>query len=255
VIGELMALDYREIAGVLRDELDSGLYSRGSVFPTGPEIAARFKVSQGTANLAMNVLRTDGRIRMKRGRNTIVNPVPVITRDAVGRQRAGTREAGGARGAFDAELRQAGLEPRTTSEPGRAVPPAGVAAALGIPEETEAVYRRRLMYAGPDPVQLATSWLPADIASGTPIEETDPGPGGIYSRLRDLGHAPADFTEEVAVRGPCEDEADALELDPDHRVYDITRTVADGQGRVVEVNKIVLPTHQWRLVFRWRAEG
>jgi GntR family transcriptional regulator len=249
-----MALDYREIAAVLRDELDAGLYPRRAVFPTGPEIAARFKVSQGTANLAMNLLRTDGRIRMKRGRNTIVNPVPVITRDAVSRQRPGAREAAGARGAFDAELREAGLEPRTTSEPGRAVPTADVAAALGIPEGTEAVYRRRLMYAGPDPVQLATSWLPADIAGGTPIEAADPGPGGIYSRLRDLGHAPADFTEEVAVRGPGEEEADALGLDPDHRVYDITRTVADGQARVIEVNKIVLPAYQWRLVYRWGAE-
>lgn len=250
-----VALDYREIAAVLRQEIDADAYPRGSVFPTGPELAARFKVSQGTANLAMNELRSEGRIRTKRGRGTIVNPVPVIRRDAVGRQRPGPREAAGSRGAFDAELRAAGLEPRSESEPGRAVPPAEVAAALGIPEGTEAVYRRRRMYAGSEPVQLATSWLPADIAAGTPIEQADPGPGGIYSRLAHLGHAPDDFAEEIAVRVPRPDEAGELELDPDHRVYDITRTVVDSQDRVVEVNKLVLPTHLWVLVYRWHADG
>jgi len=249
-----MALDYREIAAVLREEIAAGAYPPGGVFPTGPELAARFKVSQGTANLAMNELRSEGHIRTKRGRGTVVNPVPAIRRDAAGRQRPGAREAAGSRGAFDAELRAAGLEPRTESEPGRAVPPADVAAVLGIPEGTEAVYRRRRMYAGSEPVQLATSWLPADIAAGTPIEEPDPGPGGIYSRLAGLGHAPASYTEEVKVRVPLTAEADQLELDPDHRVYAITRTVADGQDRVVEVSKIVLPAHLWVLVYRWRAE-
>jgi GntR family transcriptional regulator len=250
-----MAADYREIAAVLRDEIASGLYPRASQFPTGPDIAERWKVSTATANLAMGELRREGLIRTKRGRGTIVNPVPVITRDASGRQHREAREAAGARGAFDAELRAAGLEPRTDSEPGRAVPPGDVAALLGIPEAQQAVFRRRLMYAGDYPVQLATSWLPLDIAGGTQIEEADTGPGGIYSRLADLGHAPADYTEALVERVPSGAEAEDLELDPDHRVYDITRTAVDSQGRVVEVNKITLPAHQWKLVFRWPAEN
>jgi GntR family transcriptional regulator len=249
-----MAADYREIAAVLREEIASGVYPPGSRFPTGPELAARWRVSQGTANLAMNYLRSEGLIRTKRGRGTIINPVPVILRDASGRQRREARESGGARGAFDAELRRAGLEPRTDSEPGRAVPPAEVAAALGIPEGVEAIYRRRRMYAADGPVQLATSWIPADIAAGTAIEEADPGPGGIYSRLADAGHAPAEFTEEIRVRVPDDGEANALDLDSDHRVYAITRTARDSQGRAVEVNLIVMPAHQWTLAYTWPAE-
>lgn len=249
-----MAADYREIAATLREEIASGQYPPGSPFPTGPELAARWGVSQGTVNLAMSVLRSEGLIRTKRGRGTIVNPVPVIRRDAAGRQRREAREAEGARGAFDAELRAAGLEPRTETEPGRAVPPADVAAALGIPEGTEAVYRRRRMYAGSEPIQLATSWIPADIAAGIPIEQADSGPGGIYSRLADAGHAPARFTEEIRVRVPEDGEPDDLGIDPDHRVYAITRTAYDGQGRAVEVNMIVMPTHQWTLTYSWPAE-
>ena len=110
------------------------------------------------------------------------------------------------------------------------------------------------MLAGDWPVQVATSWIPAVIADGTPIAEPDTGPGGIYSRLADLGHAPARFTEEVRVRVPDDDEVAALGIDPDHRVYTIIRTAADREGRAVEVNTIVMPTHQWTLAYTWQAE-
>ena len=110
------------------------------------------------------------------------------------------------------------------------------------------------MFAGDWPVQVATSWIPAEIADGTPIAEPDTGSGGIYSRLADLGHAPAQFTEEVRVRVPDDDEVTALSIDPDHRVYTITRVAADRADRPVEVNTIVMPTHQWTLAYTWQAE-
>jgi GntR family transcriptional regulator len=236
----------------LREEIVSGVYS--SAVPAGPELAARFGVSESTINRALSQLRSEGLVRTQQGRGTVVNPVPVIRRDAVARQRAGTRESSGSRGAFDAELRAAGLDPRTETETGHAVPPPAVARLLGIPENTEAVYRKRRMYAGAEPVQLATSWIPAGIADGTPIARPDTGPGGTYSRLAELGHAPAQFTEEVSVKVPDEEEVSALGIDPDHRVYAITRTAADAAGRMVEVNMIVMPTHQWTLRYTWLAE-
>jgi GntR family transcriptional regulator len=243
---------YGQIVSTLREEIVSGVYS--PAVPAGPELAARFGVSESTINRALSQLRSEGLVRTQQGRGTVVNPVPVIRRDAVARQRAGTRESDGSRGAFDAELRAAGLDPRTETETGHAVPPPAVASLLGVPEDAEAVYRKRRMYAGAEPVQLATSWIPADIADDTPIAGPDTGPGGTYSRLAELGHAPAQFTEEVGVKVPDDDEVSALGIDPDHRVYAITRTVADAAGRVVEVNMIVMPTHQWTLRYSWLAE-
>lgn len=247
-----MGAGYGQIVSTLREEIVSGVYS--SAVPAGPELAARFGVSESTINRAFSQLRSEGLVRTQQGRGTVVNPVPVIRRDAVARQRAGTRESGGSRGAFDAELRAAGLDPRTETETGHAVPPAAVAGLLGIPEGTEAVYRKRRMYAGAEPVQLAASWIPAGIADGTPIARPDTGPGGTYSRLAELGHALAQFTEEVSVKVPDDEEASALGIDPDHRVYAITRTAADATGRMVEVNMIVMPTHQWTLRYTWLAE-
>jgi hypothetical protein len=34
------------------------------------------------------------------------------------------------------------------------------------------------------------------------MAERDTGPGGIYSRLADIGHGPARFTEDVSARMP-----------------------------------------------------
>lgn len=248
-----MAASYGQIVTTLREEIVSGLYA--AALPPGAELASRFGVSESTINRALSQLRSEGLVRTQQGRGTTVNPVPVIRRDAVGRQRVGTRESGGSRGAFDAELRAAGMDPRTDVDVGRAVPPGSVARLLDIPEGTEAVYRKRRMFAGDWPVQVATSWIPADLAVGTQIAERDTGPGGIYSRLADLGHAPAEFTEEVRVRVPGDEEVTALGIDPDHRVYTITRVASDRSGRVVEVNSIVLPTHQWTLTYAWQAEG
>lgn len=247
-----MAASYGQIVTTLREEVVSGLYT--AAVPPGAELAARFGVSESTINRALSQLRSEGLVRTQQGRGTTVNPVPVIRRDAVARQRTGARESGGSRGAFDAELRAAGLDPRTEVEVGRAVPPDSIARLLDTPEGAEAIYRKRRMYAGTWPVQMATSWIPVSIADGTPIAEHDTGPGGIYSRLSDLGHAPAEFTEEVRVRVPDDEEAAALGIDPDHRVYTITRVACDRAGRPVEVNTIVMPTHQWTLAYTWSAE-
>jgi GntR family transcriptional regulator len=110
------------------------------------------------------------------------------------------------------------------------------------------------MYANDIPVQLATSYLPLDIVAGTALAGTDPGPGGIYSRLADLGHAPATYAETARVRPPDEDEARFLRMDPDQRVVTIQRTARTAAGRIVEVNAITLPAHQWELFYEWSAE-
>ena len=49
---------------------------------------------------------------------------------------------------------------------------------------------------------MATSWLPLDLVEGTPIVEANPGPGGIYARLEDMGHHLERFTEDVSAHMP-----------------------------------------------------
>lgn len=246
---------YRQVVDELRRRVRVGQYQPGSALPAEPELAEEFGVSRSLVNRALSVLRTEGWVRPERGRGTTVNPLPVLRRSTIARQGRAAREAGAARGAFAAEVAAAGFSPRSNSAVREIPAPDDIAAELGIEPGAPAIERRRVMYADNIPVQVAVSWLPASIAAGTPIAQQDPGPGGIYSRLADIGHAPARFRELTRVRTPDDGEARALHLDGDHRVYEITRTARDADGLVVEVNRIVLAAHQWELETEWVAEN
>lgn len=243
---------YRQLADLLRDAIERGQYAPGSALESESEMATRYGVDRRTVNRAVLTLRAEGLVRVERGRGTIVRELPLIRRDAANRQRI--REEAGARGAFQAEMERLGLVTRSDVEIAELPAPADIAALLAIDAGTSALTRRRQMYASNVPVQLATSWLPLDIAAGTQLAEADTGPGGTYSRLADLGHAPATFAETVRVRPPNDNEARLLRMDTEQRVIAIRRIARDGTGRVVEVNDIALPAHQWELAYEWPAE-
>jgi len=248
-----MPVSYGQIVASIREAIASGRYQPGSTLPAEPELAAEFGVSRSTVNRALSLLRSEGLVRPQQGRGTVVTYGPAIRRDAAARQQRGMREHGGSRGAFDAELRRLGLEPRSEVEVGRGSPPSAVSEVLGTGGDV--VFRRRKMYASGEPVQLATSYVPLALAEGSPIAERDTGPGGLYSRLADLGHGPVRFTEVVQVRTPDDDEAEFLQIDPDQRVYEITRIARDSAGRAVEICMHVLATHRWELAYEWPAES
>ena len=246
--------EYMQVADAIRTAIEAGEWPAGSQIPAEPELAAKYGTTRATVNRALSVLRAEGLVRPQQGRGTTVRQLPVLHRDAARRQRRDVREEGSARGAFDAELRALGYVPRSDVTVGEVPAPAAVAELLGVAEAAPVLARRREMYANDLPVQMATSYIPLDIAAGTAIAETDPGPGGVYSRLAELGHAPADFAETVQVRPPTNAEARFLQMDLDQRVIAIRRTACTAAGRVVEVNEITLPAHQWELLYEWTAE-
>ncbi|MGI9006997.1 MAG: GntR family transcriptional regulator [Streptosporangiaceae bacterium] len=245
---------YRQLADLIRNAIEAGEYRPGSELPPEDQLAAEHGVSRATVNRAMLILRGEGVVRVVRGRGTVVRELPVLRRDGISRQRTEVRESGQSRGAFQGELARLGLAARSDVEVAEQGAPADIAGLLAIETGAEVVIRRRRMYAGDVPVQLATSYLPYALAAGTPLAEADPGPGGIYSRLGELGHAPAGFSESVRVRLPESDEAAFLVLDAEQRVLALRRIARTRAGEVVEVNDIVLPAHQWELHYEWQAD-
>ncbi len=265
-----MPLGYRAIAAELRARIERGEYAPGSRIPAEDALTGEFDVSRQTVNKALLQLRAEGLVRVERGIGTIVRELPVLTSRRVSRQQVAQREEAGARGAFQAELAELGYETRSEVEVTAERAPARVMQVFGLDEVPEgrsrkrdlrrqdkghmAVVRSRKMFAGDVPVQIATGYYPADIAEGTPVEDRDTGAGGTYSRLAELGHAPATFSERVMVRMADEAEASFLRLDTEQRVYEVERVARDDRGRAVEVNVIVMPAHQWELVYEWAAE-
>jgi GntR family transcriptional regulator len=117
---------------------------------------------------------------------------------------------------------------------------ARIAEALGIRRGTPVILRRRHYALNGKPVLMADSYIPADLADGTPIAEVDTGGGGIYARLDDIGHGPVRFKEEVRARMPLRTEASLLRLDPGTPVICIVRSAFDAEGRIVEINEMTL---------------
>ena len=85
--------------------------------------------------------------------------------------------------------------------------------------------------------------------SGSPITEPDTGPGGIYARLRDLGHEPTQFREDFRARMPEPTEAEELGLGPGTPIVEIVRTAYTSDGQAVEVNEMVADASAY--VFRY----
>lgn len=103
------------------------------------------------------------------------------------------------------------------------------------------------MFADDQPVQIARSRLPLMLVEGTPIAEPNTGPGGIYARLADIGHAPERFAEVVTSRMPKPEESSALQLAEGTPVRLVTRVAYDTGGRPVEVNSMVLAADRYEL--------
>jgi GntR family transcriptional regulator len=141
------------------------------------------------AGATVHYMRADRRNHAAIGAAARGLRLPLIRRDAVARRRI--RETADARGAFQAELERLGLTARSDVEISKAEAAADIAELLAVKPGTKVLTRRRRMYANDIPLQLAVSYLPLDIANGTALTEADTGPGGTYSRLAGLGHAPA----------------------------------------------------------------
>ena len=238
-----------QVAAALRAAISAGDYPRGSRLPSEDTLAAEYGVARPTINAAERILRAEGLIRTERGRGTIVTEIPVITRQAATRYARSVREGGQNRGAFDAEIRSLGYQPHVDVVVSTAQAPPDVAEALQLERGAAVVVRERRMYADGVPVQFATSYIPADIAAGTQIAEPDSGPGGIMSRMAELGYAQARITETVRVRPPGGEERAFMRLDKGQAVLEIWHVGWTEAGRPVEVCVHVLPAWQWRLSY------
>lgn len=244
---------YRQIAGQLRAAIEAGEYAPGAMLPPETELAKRYGVARGVVNQAVRLLRAWGLVKVQRGVGTIVNPIPVINRHATARYSAEARERAGAHGAFDSEIRSLGMTPRSDTEVATIPAPADVAAALELEPGAPVIVRRRQMYADDQPIQLAPSYIPADIGAGTALEQVDSGPGGIISRFKDLGYEQVRITETVRSRPATPEETAFLGLDEGQSVMEIWHIGWTREGRPVELAVHSVAAGQWAFTYEFAA--
>jgi GntR family transcriptional regulator len=158
---------YRQIKGLITQELQAGAWKPGEAIPSELELAARFKVSQGTVRKAIDELAADNLLVRRQGKGTFVAThseqqiqyrfLRLTPNDGVPR--------GMARRLLDCRRQRA---------------PADVARALGIRSGDAVVQLRRLLLADGRPVVLDEIWLPGTLFRGLSAERLADYKGPMY---------------------------------------------------------------------------
>lgn len=237
---------YRRIVDDLRELIRTEQLGEGDQLPSQPALVRQYGTTRMTVSKAIAALVAEGLVTTRVGSGAYVRRFRRIRRSSPQRLAAAWWGAGHA--VHDADT---GGRPRSVGiRVDEAEAPPEVAEAMGLAPDTVAVRRRRRFVVDDDqPVQLATSWYPADIARGTRIAEPDTGPGGSPARLAEAGHAPARHRERLRVRMPWPSEREELQLGPGTPVAHIVRQSYDDDGRCVEVTEMVLDGSAYELEY------
>ncbi|MFE2297933.1 UTRA domain-containing protein [Streptomyces sp. NPDC059445] len=140
--------------------------------------------------------------------------------------------------AWTEEAQQRGGQQLT--EVAEVAPPPEVAAALSLEQGAKAAVRRRLILLDGEPIELADSYYPLEIARGTALLETKKIKGGAPTLLAQLGYAPSHVTEDLELREPIPLERAALSLPQGSSVLTLLRTTKTQDGIPYEVQLMVM---------------
>jgi GntR family transcriptional regulator len=244
---------FRQIADHLRDAVSFGRLREGDQLPSETQLMGHYGVTRMTIRQALGILKAEGLVVAEHGRGVFVRRRPPVRR--LGSDRFARRHRERGKAAFLADAETAGGEPGVDEiEVTEEQPSPTVAGRLGLRRRERVVARRRRYLIDGHPVELATSFVPASIARGTPISQPNSGPGGIYARLEELGYRLDHFDEEIRSRMPRPDEAARLTLANGVPVFELVRTAYDNSGRAVEVCETIMSADSYVLEYRLQAE-
>jgi GntR family transcriptional regulator len=158
---------YRQIKGLITGSLQSGEWKPGEAIPSEMELAARFKVSQGTVRKAIDELATENLLVRRQGKGTFVA--------THAEERTQTR--------FLRLVPDDGVpEDRTRRflDCRRMRAPAEIARALDLKSGDAAIQVKRLLSYRGTPVVLDDIWLPGALFKGLTAERLSDYSGPLY---------------------------------------------------------------------------
>lgn len=158
---------YQQIKGLILRGLQSGEWKPGAVIPSELELAARFKVSQGTVRKAIDELAAEHLLVRRQGKGTFV---ATHAEEKIQYRFLRLKADDGAAAPLQRRL----LECR------RMRAPAEVARSLDLKAGENAVQVRRLLLADGRPVVLDDIWLPGSLFKGLTTDKLAGYRGPMY---------------------------------------------------------------------------
>ncbi|MCW5636160.1 MAG: GntR family transcriptional regulator [Rubrivivax sp.] len=227
---------YQQIKSLLLRSLQLGEWQPGQPIPSEMELAARYKVSQGTVRKAIDEMAAENLVVRRQGKGTFV-----ATHAEEGTRYRFLRLAPDAGGA--AQLRRRLLDCR------RMRSTEDVAAALQLPAGEPVVEVRRLLLDGDRPVVLDDLWLPGAAFKGLDAAKLEQWRGPLY-RLFEAEYSVRMIRAEEQIRAVAAgaEEAALLQVPPGTPLLSVERRSFTYGDRPVELRRGLYHTaaHHYR---------
>lgn len=251
---------YRQLAGRLRELIQTGELAPGERVPSIPELSRTMKVSRQTAHRALVVLSEEGLTTTQVGRGTFVRrPRPSTERWATQRYQWEKERAliadDGERGKIGTSEYETGLtfnDFAFSANFSQVEAPPDLAEALHVEPGTLLLKRdcQTTLQATGLLTGYSTSYVPHALFAQNPDlldSSKEPWPGGTQHQLRTIGVEVARIDDIVTARPATEHDMHTLELVAGSAVIDIRKITTSTTDQVVEVADITLPAHNIRL--------
>jgi DNA-binding GntR family transcriptional regulator len=227
---------YAQVVAEIQQRISRGDYAPGTLLPSEHQLVEEFGVSRPTIVKSLSALRQEGWIETQQGRGSFVRGRPALA------------DAQRSRPAYDVlELPETELRGELV-QAGVKVAPLPVLTLLGLRKGAKAFLRQRLLSEGDEPVELASVWLPLDLAAGTDLASPELLNESLRHHLRARKKVRFDHAvERITSRHPTGEEAALLQVAADAPVLGVTVAVYDAVKTPLQVVDLVLPGERHEL--------
>ena len=216
---------YQQIKALLLGRLQAGEWKPGEMIPSEVELAARFKVSQGTMRKAIDELAQENHLVRRQGKGTFV-ATHAEERTQYRFLRLMPDDGG------EGRLQRRLLECR------RMRAPAEVARALELKAGESAVQIRRLLLSSAQPVVLDDIWLPGPLFKGLMAERLGAWRGPMYGLFEaEFGLRMVRAEERIRAVAAGAEEAALLAVPPQSPLLLVERLSYTYGDRPVELRR------------------
>ena len=226
---------YQQIKDLITRGLQAGEWKPGEAIPSETDLAARFRVSQGTVRKAIDELATDNLLVRRQGKGTFVaTHAEEEIQYRFLRLRPDTGDASLQRRLLDCRRLRASAE---------------VARALGLKSGDPVVLVRRLLLSADQPVVLDDIYLPGALFKGLTAERMSGYKGPMY-RLFEAEFGVRMIRADEKIRAVAADaaQAAALQVEPGAPLLSVERLSLTYGDRPVELRRGLYRTdhHHYR---------